>query len=529
MTPSQPYTPQSSCSQENFFDYSTVNSFLPDTWGQKPYDENVDVQTLEPLGEESISCDQVLPLVNTVGYSFPRLDVSPLSLDTNCSRSQSVSSFSLSSAGPALDGTLYEDSSALSDAPPYLCGYHSRNSSSLATTPLSAVASPMRPPRVRAGSRSRASPSPRSGVRPSPYPMESARSKRWSTGSYASSIGRRNSSYLGQNNERYTMQGLPYSSHLSSSIVEDLKRPRSDAPSVRLDFTQPQAPSSTSPYTVYAEKLHLDNTPYKQSPFNDQYSTFEVPTSLPSHSLFRMLESNADIHAHHQGCNGVTAEAPDLYADLHRDQSSPPFEDMNTTDPELKPFEQELRFDGDLYTPRWVRGHGNKREGWCGICKPGRWLVLKNSAYWYDKSFSHGVSAANGSAFEEPQAKRQMDGNPDIWEGLCGSCDEWIALISNRKKGTTWFRHAYKVYLSHAPDFNARRLTRSQCHTHAKVKDSPKRRRENVHGRTSSAVVQAEGGYSTSTASVTKLNIQGTVSTVGTKPVSPLETLSSII
>ncbi len=391
--------------------------------------------------------DQVLPPVNTAGYNFPRLDVSPLSLDTNCSRRQSGSSFSLSSAGPALEGTFYEDLSALSDAPSYLSGYHSRNSSSLATTPLSAVASPMRPPRVRAGSRSRASPSPRSGARPSPYPMDNTRSKRWSTGSYASSIGRRNSTYLGQNNERLTMQGLPYPSHLSSPIVEDLKRPRSNVPCARLDFAQPQPQSLSSPYTMYTEKLQVDDFPYKQSPFNDQYSIFEVPTSLPSHKLFRMLESNADTDAHDRACSGDTTEAPDLYASLHSDQSLPPMEDMNTTDPELKPFEQELRFEGDLYTPRWVRGHGNKREGWCGICKPGRWLVLKNSAYWYDKSFSHGVSAANGNAFEEPQAKRQMDGNPDLWEGLCGSCDDWIALISNRKKGTTWFRHAYKVRL----------------------------------------------------------------------------------
>lgn len=118
---------------------------------------------------------------------------------------------------------------------------------------------------------------------------------------------------------------------------------------------------------------------------------------------------------------------------------------MHPEDPELVPHEQELRFENDLYTPRWVRGHGNKREGWCGICKPGRWLVLKNSAFWYDKSFTHGISAATGQAFEGPRETRRMEGNPDIWEGLCGSCGEWIALVSSKKKGTTWFRHAYKV------------------------------------------------------------------------------------
>jgi len=62
-----------------------------------------------------------------------------------------------------------------------------------------------------------------------------------------------------------------------------------------------------------------------------------------------------------------------------------------------------------------------------------------------------------------------MDGNPDVWEGLCGSCNEWVALVSSKKKGTTWFRHAYK------------------CHTHPKIKDAPKRRRESSHTRTTLA------------------------------------------
>lgn len=188
-----------------------------------------------------------------------------------------------------------------------------------------------------------------------------------------------------------------------------------------------------------------------------------TPAMLP-HGLFRMLQSNGDPHTLH-GHYTDLSEPPDLYASLHDEQMPPPPEDMNPADPDMVPHEQELRFAGDLYTPRWVRGHGNKREGWCGICRPGRWLVLKNSAFWYDKSFTHGVSAATGNPFQEPQEIRRMDGNPDVWEGLCGSCNEWIALVSSKKKGTTWFRHAYK------------------CHTHPKVKDAPKRRRESNHVR----------------------------------------------
>jgi hypothetical protein len=158
-----------------------------------------------------------------------------------------------------------------------------------------------------------------------------------------------------------------------------------------------------------------------------------------------LLQSNADRHG---GCASHFADLsdpPDLYSSLHEEACDPPESDMNPSDPDLIPHEQDLRFAGDLYTPRWVRGHGNKREGWCGLCKPGRWLVLKNSAFWYDKSFTHGVSAATGAAFQGPQETRRTEGNLDVWEGLCGSCGEWIALVSSKKKGTTWFRHAYKV------------------------------------------------------------------------------------
>ena len=148
------------------------------------------------------------------------------------------------------------------------------------------------------------------------------------------------------------------------------------------------------------------------------------------------------MHCDHQFAG--SSSPPNLFGPLQDDQLSPPPEDMRAEEPN-PPRVQELRFEGDLYTPKYVRGHGNKREGWCGICKPGRWLDLKNSAFWYDKSFTHGISAATGSAFESPKETRRMKGNPDVWEGLCHNCHQWIALISSKKKRTTWFRHAYKV------------------------------------------------------------------------------------
>lgn len=139
------------------------------------------------------------------------------------------------------------------------------------------------------------------------------------------------------------------------------------------------------------------------------------------------------------------ASPPDLLEPLKDSPLQPPPEDMFPSDPTMIPREQEPRFEGDLYTPTWIRGEGNKREGWCGICKPGRWLVLKNSGYWYDKSFTHGISATTGQAFSPPKRTRRSQGNANIWEGLCENCDSWVGLVSSKKRGTTWFRHAYKV------------------------------------------------------------------------------------
>ena len=177
----------------------------------------------------------------------------------------------------------------------------------------------------------------------------------------------------------------------------------------------------------------------------------QAPPVLPSSGFFHTGHDHRHNEDHNDQFNHDLADEPDLFGPLSEEQVSPSAEEMKPEDPELEPRSQELRFEGDLYTPKFVRGHGNKREGYCGICKPGRWLVLKNSAFWYDKSFTHGISAATGLPFEGPKETRRMSGNPDVWEGLCGSCNEWIALISSKKKGTTWFRHAYKVRLSSIP------------------------------------------------------------------------------
>lgn len=47
-----------------------------------------------------------------------------------------------------------------------------------------------------------------------------------------------------------------------------------------------------------------------------------------------------------------------------------------------KPRFQQPRSDDDLYTPRYVRYSGPKKEGLCGLCPEEKWLQLKDSAFW---------------------------------------------------------------------------------------------------------------------------------------------------
>jgi len=293
--------------------------------------------------------------------------------------------------------------------------------------------------RIRAGSHSRASSSARPSYRTTPYSFDGVPSKPWSSVSCSTIPSRRNSP-------------------LTNQIWEDSQYQLSDTPTYcpSSDLPTSSISSSDNPaVTASTSCLHHDSAAFL-SLYQNSLSNPQAAISSSSQGFSNTVQSTLDAQDIYASYYSNLDHPPDLFAPLLDDQESPPPEDMKPSDPDLFPREQEVRFEVDLYTPRWVRGHGNKREGWCGICKPGRWLVLKNSAFWYDKSFTHGVSAATGTAFEGPKKTRCADRDPDVWEGLCPSCGEWIALISSKKKGTTWFRHAYKVrcpnYRKRKPD-----------------------------------------------------------------------------
>ena len=284
---------------------------------------------------------------------------------------------------------------------------------------------------AKQGSRGAIESSPRSTYRSSPYPAASGRGRSMSTGALALSRPQRSSPFIHRASPPMGFE--PCQAFHSSSA-----NPMSTIQDIDFDiFCQPATPNFSS--AQFAQN-GLFVPPSTGEPSYDA-TCASLQTSPKTVNVLHS-SNPARTKCEHQFPG--SSKPPDLFRPLTEDQLSPPPEDVESEDSEI-PRAQELRFDGDLYTPKYVRGHGNRREGWCGICKPGRWLVLKNSAFWYDKSFTHGISAATGSAFEGPKETRRMKGNPDVWEGLCHSCRDWIALISSKKKGTTWFRHAYKV------------------------------------------------------------------------------------
>ncbi|KAG6025560.1 hypothetical protein E4U41_001498 [Claviceps citrina] len=439
------------------------------SWNSPSCGEILDFQGLDtegPIGQ-AYTTDETVTILDLRYPSQEQQEAGGLVLEAGAeNRRFSGSSLAVSGSEPLSDipSSYDEFPATLSEAPTYATEYlpTSNRTSLMSSIHLSPVASPRatshnRHDQVRTQSRGRASPSPRQSVRSAPYVLEGHENQRWSTGSCAPMQNRRYSPLVYHNHGRDGYGANPRMS------LQSFPSFPSGPPSFHMGgFHGQQHHPSYYLSGQPAMSRHSMILPSQLPPQN----MFEPPPPLPSQGLFKMLQSNGEAHTFH-GHYTDLSDPPDLFAALQDEQIPPPEEDMKPSDPSLVPYEQDLRFEGDLYTPKWVRGHGNKREGWCGICKPGRWLVLKNSAFWYDKSFTHGISAATGSAFEEPLDTRRMDGNPDVWEGLCGSCNEWIPLVSSKKKGTTWFRHAYK------------------CHTHQKVKDTPKRRRETHCHRTS--------------------------------------------
>lgn len=130
----------------------------------------------------------------------------------------------------------------------------------------------------------------------------------------------------------------------------------------------------------------------------------------------------------------------------------------------------------DFYTPRWIRGYGNVREGLCELCNPGQWFRTKQSSYWYHMNFYHGISASTGKPYDSPDDWRESSkvapfvyshgsSSSDHYiveiEGHCKNCQQWIPLGKRMTRGTDfilestidkrklsnmnqWYRHCQK-------------------------------------------------------------------------------------
>lgn len=336
-------------------------------------------------------------------------------------RRPSLSSASLSSSGPMTEVPSFEDLTTLnhnvSSLRVSIDGRFPTNSNT--SSPLE-FSSNQRT-RLESGVHRRLSNSAREYQRPSPYPQIDRRA-RWSKGPTHRSPGQSPSHSVSTPHQGHGPHG----------------------PRTPMIFPPPAiSPQESLGYTNSSEFSDVTNL------FASQFGRFGNHT--PSHSaesLGLQQFENASASLFH-GATPKEADAPDLYASLKGRQERPIDTDMYPLDPQLLPHEQELRFEGDLYTPRFIRGHGHKREGWCSFC--GRWLVLKNSAFWYHCSFFHGISAATGQLFKAPLDFRRSSANSEVWEGLCGNCRQWVSLVNAKKKGTSYFRHAYKVSYSPFP------------------------------------------------------------------------------
>ncbi|KAI9489490.1 hypothetical protein BDB00DRAFT_614891 [Zychaea mexicana] len=119
-------------------------------------------------------------------------------------------------------------------------------------------------------------------------------------------------------------------------------------------------------------------------------------------------------------------------------------------DPEALPRLQKPRYKQDEYNPKWVRFSGHLKEGYCDTC--GRWLQLKNSAYWYHKQFYHGISSVSGKRFYEPLEQRLS--NEGVIEGLCHQCGYFVPICNGKrqKNSLLWYKHAHKCHVYNKPE-----------------------------------------------------------------------------
>lgn len=433
--------PLPSANSSNQLESSNSNGLLrisEEFWQRSKYPEPLDFESSRIGYKHNLAFPPHDDNIGDLRFAVPQMQTHLAHSEEAFGRRPFISTYSMSSTGLSPDPLPHIEPSNPPTVSAQATEYVARPSTDPSSSTFNSVHSSRRHVRqehARPSIRERASSSPRRSMRAAPYSIDPERSNRWSTGSVSQAPTLQHGS----------ASIYPRAEGYSSFPGRHLSVPPSPSQPYIGFSASPSNDQAHGPHILASQPLTFQRLGTLLSLPIHYRNQAETSSPLPSPQVYRVSQPSGESKMQQRYHDPQIPDPPDLYASLRTEEDPPPPEDMNTTDSDLVPHRQDLRFDGDLYTPRWVRGQGNKREGWCGICKPGRWLVLKNSAFWYDKSFSHGISAATGAPFEGPQANRPLEGNPDVWEGFCGGCHEWIPLVSSKRKGTTWFRHAYKV------------------------------------------------------------------------------------
>ncbi|KAH9275260.1 hypothetical protein BASA83_002495 [Batrachochytrium salamandrivorans] len=242
----------------------------------------------------------------------------------------------------------------------------------------------------------------------------------------------------------HSSNGTPVDPKCNLSRIQTSGRSKSTSKTATRRF------SLVSKSTLTHKPSNLKSGPFPKSA-NDSSDLQCLKLSVPQQPASAIPKKPLTAHTN-GGCNSES-----LLGDSHDTEAGDGEGNSQLTERR----EQELLFVGDVYTPRWVRNHATHKQGLCELCpNPGRWLQLKNSAFWYHKQFTHGVSSVSCLPFKQPTtlrvvwvltavntplqtkevAKEQKDFASSahiMIEGCCHFCGDWLALMNTKRRSAT--------------------------------------------------------------------------------------------
>ncbi|GAA5989863.1 hypothetical protein JCM5350_006592 [Sporobolomyces pararoseus] len=253
---------------------------------------------------------------------------------------------------------------------------------------------------------------------------------------------------------------LDFATSSSKPLPASLKRPS----------ISPLQPTSTHPYLLVDERRNI-NCSLKICGFPSSRSTpcfplSPVSSSSPSSSKSSLKFPELDVLPLSPPATPLSLidskplPSPSTLSVSHFD--TPP---LSTS--RLPPRRQPLRSANDKFTPAWIRGERQDKEGYCSLCenetekREGKWLRLKDGDFWYHRTFVHGISSVSGQPFSDPIETRCVSVDErglSTLEGLCGSCSSWSTYETYRSNPssslsseltasqTMWFRHAHECH-----------------------------------------------------------------------------------